>query len=227
MISADQITIIMPAYNMENYIEQAIHSVQSQLTGGFHIMVADDGSSDQTAKIAKASGATVFLSEHKGAAHARNIALKQLSTPFFLFLDADDILSENAMEAFICAMETDSTCMAVCGLAKDFISPELDMQEQKKLKPNLQPYSGILPGCTFLRREVYDKIGGFMEQYSPGEVVGWMIRLRTSNMRITRLNRVTLYRRLHMNNSGRLDKQIEARNYAAILRARMKTRKAE
>lgn len=221
MIRGNQITVIIPTYNSQDYISKAINSVKSQLEEDINIIISDDGSTDNTVSIAKECGVKVIVGEHKGASSARNMALEFLDTPYFFFLDSDDILCEDAFKTFIEIMDNDDTVMAVFAMAVDFISEELSEEQKSKLLVTPRPYSGLLTGCTFMRKEVYDQIGGFKEDLCPGEVVDWMIRLRSSGLKIVQIQNITIKRRLHLNNYGRREKKNEARNIAAILRARM------
>ena len=225
MITAEMITVIIPAYNAEKYLEESITSVNKQLEGTCNIIVVDDGSTDNTKAVAEKLGCKVLAGEHKGASHARNQALHAFDTPFLLFLDADDVLTEDALKSLLGEFNADEELQAVFGMAEDFISPELSTEQAAGLKPRMEPYGGILPGCALLKKTVYDQIGDFNEKLSPGEVVDWILRLRTSGLKTKQISKVTLKRRLHMNNSGRVQKQDEAKNYAAILRARMRERK--
>jgi hypothetical protein len=137
-------------------------------------------------------------------------------------LDADDILSENILKDMHEFLEKDSDLYAVFGLAQDFISPELTDIERKKISLRDKPYGGILPGCSLFRKEVFDIVGLFDENLTSGEVVDWMIRFRKSNLKSINTELVTLKRRIHLNNTGRTQRNDEAINYAAILRKRIK-----
>lgn len=219
-----RISIIIPAWNAEKYIAEAIGSVKGQEEFELEIIVADDGSSDQTAKIAEARKVTVARLEHKGAAHARNAALKLSTSPFIFFLDADDILMPNALSKLYTPFEEDKSLMAVFSRAKDFYSPELSEEERARVKARLDSYGGVLPGCSLLKREVIEQVGLFDESLSSGETVKWLMSMKEKGIKTVEIDEVTLSRRIHMSNTGRKDPKGEAANYAAILRAKMMER---
>jgi len=104
------ISIIMPAYNRENLIGDAIGSVLSQSYGNFEIIVVDDGSADNTVKICnelaeKDSRIKVFVADHGGVSAARNMALEKATGEYLFFLDSDDMIHPKTLESLVIAME--------------------------------------------------------------------------------------------------------------------------
>ena len=97
------IDVIIPAYNAQEYIIDAIDSVLSQTLKPNRIIVVDDGSTDNTSTIVnrikkKNSLITIITSTHKNAASARNAGLAASSAPLVAFLDSDDIWEPNKLE---------------------------------------------------------------------------------------------------------------------------------
>lgn len=119
-------------------------------------------------------------------------------------------------------MIKNSDIMAVFGKAQDFISEELTDEEKAKLKPRDGAYSGRLTGCSLIKKEVFDIVGTFDESLKSGETVAWMMKLQESKIPIANIDDVVLKRRLHLTNTGRLKPQEEMKNYALLLRKRMK-----
>lgn len=103
--------IIMPAYNVEKYIQQSIESVLQQKTKySYRLLVVDDGSTDRTGLIADKYNdnekVVVVHTENRGIATARNTALNMLNSKYLMFLDSDDRLAENAIENLLdCAIK--------------------------------------------------------------------------------------------------------------------------
>lgn len=91
------ISVIVPAYNAEKYLERCIDSIRRQSYINLEIMIVDDGSSDGTGKLcdqfAKQDGRiSVIHQDNMGASLARNNALKSVTGTYFLFVDADDYI---------------------------------------------------------------------------------------------------------------------------------------
>jgi glycosyltransferase involved in cell wall biosynthesis len=115
-----KISVIIPAYNVEAYIEQAINSVLSQSYPHFKLLIVDDASTDNTVEKIKTftdSRLTLITGNKFGSpAKARNTALKQVTTPYVAFLDADDAYLPSALQLLLNAIEANPECYAVQGV---------------------------------------------------------------------------------------------------------------
>jgi glycosyltransferase involved in cell wall biosynthesis len=95
------ISIIMPAFNAEKYIESAIKSVLDQTINDWELIIINDGSFDNTEKLIKRykdSRIKYFTQQNYGVSVARNVGLRNMSGDFFCFLDADDYLPPGSLE---------------------------------------------------------------------------------------------------------------------------------
>lgn len=218
----ETLSVIIPAYQAEKYIAQAVASVRAQnWEGQTQIVVIDDGSADNTAAEAEKLGLQVIRKAQGGAASARNEGLRAATGELVLLLDADDVLTEGALDAMYGAM-TEKGVDAVFAMAEDFISPELTDAQKAELKPRPAAYGGVLPGCSLIRRRVLDTIGLFDDTMKSGETVAWQLKLRDAGIQTAQIPYVTLQRRLHLTNTGRTQQKQEMANYAALLRKRMR-----
>ena len=100
------ISVIMPAYNTEKYIDEAIESVLAQTFNDFELIIINDGSTDNTLEIAysyqKTDNRIVIASqENRGLSAARNHGLKHVRGEFVYFMDSDDILASDALSSCI------------------------------------------------------------------------------------------------------------------------------
>lgn len=96
------VTIIMPVYNAERFVEQAIHSVLRQTYSHWELLIVNDGSTDDSLSRIQNfddSRITVFNQINKGVSAARNIGLANMKGKFFCFLDADDFLPPRSIES--------------------------------------------------------------------------------------------------------------------------------
>lgn len=96
------LSVIIPAYNVENYIENCLESLLSQDIDkeDYEIIIIDDGSIDNTTKICldyniKYSNIKYFRTENKGQAHARNYGIEKAHGDFIEFVDSDDYIAHN------------------------------------------------------------------------------------------------------------------------------------
>ena len=90
-------SIIIPSYNVEEYIEKTLSSVYEQSYKNFEVVIVDDGSTDNTINIIKKfnyDNLKLFEQDHLGVSAARNRALKEASGEYIVFLDSDDWLDD-------------------------------------------------------------------------------------------------------------------------------------
>ncbi len=94
------VSIIIPTYNYAGYLPGAIQSCLDQSYKSLEIIVVDDGSTDNTKEIAEHYGKNILYihQENSGVSSARNRGLEVAKGDFIAFLDADDYLTENAIE---------------------------------------------------------------------------------------------------------------------------------
>ena len=91
------ISVIMPVYNVEDYVAEAIESVRQQSYGEWELLLIDDGSTDESSKICKAYAEKeekirYIRKENGGVSSARNRGLQETAGEWIYFMDADDWL---------------------------------------------------------------------------------------------------------------------------------------
>ena len=91
-----KVSVIMAAYNAEQYIEDAIRSVLNQTLPDFELIVINDGSKDQTLNAIKSISderIVIINQDNSGAANARNSGLRSSKGEYIAILDADDVVA--------------------------------------------------------------------------------------------------------------------------------------
>lgn len=102
------VSIVIPAYNAENYITETLTSVKNQTWPAIEAFVIDDGSKDRTVEVAKcfeSERIKVVVQKNQGACVARNLGLSMSSGKYIQFLDADDVLSLDKIEKQLSVLE--------------------------------------------------------------------------------------------------------------------------
>lgn len=118
------ISVIMPAYRVEHYIERAVDSLLSQTFRDFELIIVDDGSPDGTGRIADALAARdgrirVIHQPNAGAPAARNRAMETAQGRYFFFMDADDWAEKDMLSALYALAEKHNLQAAVAGFYID------------------------------------------------------------------------------------------------------------
>lgn len=98
-----KVSIIIPAYNAEKYIEESVESAINQTYQDIEIIVVDDGSKDNTVQLLKkySDKIKVISKKNGGVASALNAGINEMSGEWFKWLSADDALNPNAVEELI------------------------------------------------------------------------------------------------------------------------------
>jgi glycosyltransferase involved in cell wall biosynthesis len=99
-VSIPKVSVIIPTYNRADLVSQAIDSVLQQTFTDFEVIVVDDGSTDDTARVVKAYGDRVqyVWTTNGGTGHARNVGMLHARGMYFTFLDSDDVLYPYALD---------------------------------------------------------------------------------------------------------------------------------
>lgn len=122
-----EITMIIPVYNAEKYIDRCLTSLLGQSFDNFIMYFVDDGSKDTSYEKLKEyqkknpERITVFHKENGGAASARNYALNYLDTPYVMFCDIDDYVENDYVEKLYHAITENNADMAVCAFEQNGI----------------------------------------------------------------------------------------------------------
>ncbi len=127
------VSVILPVYNGEKYLAQAIDSILSQSYGKWELLVVDDGSKDGSAYICdeyagRDSRIKVFHQPNSGVNTARAKGVDNASGEYYVFLDADDTLSSDALE-YMLEQFSDSYDLLVCGKEDKTLNKEEYLKE--------------------------------------------------------------------------------------------------
>lgn len=218
-MSPSLLTVIIPVYNGEQYLSEAIGSVLLQGWPSMEIVVIDDGSTDRSAPIAASFDAPVrcVCQPHGGAAAARNCGIRSARGAYLAFLDADDLWMQGRLDAQWVALQQDELLDMCFGHIEQFYSPEQEM-------PSQLPSNRVLPGyhvdTLLIRKESFHRVGLFQEELRSGEFIDWFMRARDLGLRSRMLAQVLARRRLHRTNHGILQREAVI-DYVRIAKARL------
>lgn len=108
------ISVIIPVYNVEEYLHECVDSVLNQTYQNFEVILVDDGSTDSSGQICdeyveKDERITVIHQKNGGLSVARNTGLSEANGEYVYFLDSDDYIAENTFESLLVIAEKDNS----------------------------------------------------------------------------------------------------------------------
>jgi len=200
--------VILPVFNGECYISEAIESVLAQTYSPAEILVVDDGSTDGTAQILedysrRETRVLAFRQENQGIGAARNCGVAHARGEYLAFLDADDLWGENKLEMQVGAFDRCPDVDIVFGHVLQFISPELEDEQWHDVRCPGGPMPGYLASTMLISRHVFHRVGLFDTSLRVGEFVHWYLRAVDMGLESIMLPDVVLRRRIHDSNVGR------------------------
>ena len=123
------ISVIVPVYNCEKYIEACVNSVLNQTFADFEIILVDDGSPDDSGKLCdqlaeKNNKIVVLHQKNQGQAAARNNGVKIARGEWLNFLDSDDLIHPQMLERLYNAVIENNVNLAMCSAVQDEKLPD-------------------------------------------------------------------------------------------------------
>ena len=212
------ISVVIPVYNGERYLGQAIESVLAQAYRPLEIIVVDDGSTDGSATLSQQFGPPVryHYQPNAGVGAARDLGAMLAQGEFLAFLDADDLWVPNKLDLQLRAFTNDASLEISFGHVRQFHSPELDEATRQRIILLDAPLVGCHPGTMLLRRTTFQRIGRFRDARQVGQFIDWYARAQEQKVKMQVLPDVLMQRRLHGANMG-IEKRAARSDYARIL----------
>ena len=188
------VLVIIPVMNRPDAVVSALDAVRKQTLQPEHLIVVDDGSTDNTPEVVKTwlsdpsltfSYQLIVHPLNRGASEARNNGLRQVrgKYPYVYFLDSDDIPPSNFLEKTIAALEDKPGAVAVSSdrIVEDLSNQETKRYVHKKLSKNpwlwLFTKGAGIASCTVFRSEIIYKLGGYNEAIQTGHDVELFMRV--------------------------------------------------
>ncbi len=185
-----KVTVVIPVYNGERFLGESIASVLAQSFHDYEILCVDDGSTDGSATLLKQYGERIRVvrQENAGQSAARNAGVKLARGQYIAFLDQDDLWYPSKIKSQVAILESEPDVVLVhCDF--DRINERGDMLQQgaglieraSALASSMGHLIGealIFPSAMMIRKDVYERIGGFHHELQGFEDFDLIARLR-------------------------------------------------
>lgn len=229
------ISVLMPVYNCEEYVQAAIDSILTQTFRDFEFIIIDDGSKDRTAEIVKAAAARdprikVISRENRGIVPSLNEALEVATGELIARMDGDDISLPDRFQKQVDYLKAHPDCGLV-GTQIMFMDPD---GRPIAPMPNPQDHEGIVqtmldgnesvshPTVLF-RTAVARSIEGYSNRYKHAEDIDFFLRMAEATQ-VANMPDLLLHYRQHAKSIGRTQTEAQAEaHYRAICDAAERT----
>ncbi len=227
-MTAELISCVIPVFNGERYLGEALDSIRAQTYRPLEIIVADDGSTDGTAAVVARYGSdVVYLHQpNAGPAAARNLGLAAARGDFIAFLDADDHWPPGKLARQVACLHARPDLDLCVAHVQNFWMPEVAEEAGHMSEHRIaRALPGYVPGTLLARRSVFDRVGEFNAAMAHGDPADWFLRATEIGVIGELLPDVLLYRRMHRDNRSRHHTVGSHDEYLRLLKAHLDRRR--
>jgi glycosyltransferase involved in cell wall biosynthesis len=206
------ISVIIPAYNAEKYLAEALDSIVSQDYQPHEVIVVDDGSTDNTAAIVKSyPEARYVYQSNRGLAAAKNTGLTHATGGLISFLDSDDIWLPSKSRREVEYLEAHPEKGCVLARVQNFLQEGVDRPRWLASEMLGEDFNAYLLGTLLAHRWVFEKVGNFNAEYYWHDT-DWFVRVTDARIPTGTISEPLLRRRIHENNmTGKLKDPVHDR----------------
>lgn len=208
-----KVSVVMPVYNAEAYLKDAIESILNQTFTDFEFIIVDDASTDNSYKIieeySKKDIRIVVLVNEKnlGIAETRTKGTKYAKGKYIAVADADDISISTRLEKQYNYLEKINDCGVVGGFIELFDSDTDRIlgvrkyyEDDANLRKRLFLYCPVAQPVCMIRREVFDTLGYYDPKYPPAEDLDLWFRIGTK-YKFANIQEILVKYRVHENSA--------------------------
>jgi glycosyltransferase involved in cell wall biosynthesis len=215
------VSVVIPVFNAERFLAEAIRSVQQQTYPHIEIIVIDDGSTDNSFQVASSfPDVRCFRQPNGGISAARNTGVAQCRGELLAFLDADDTWVVDKLERQIEAANSDPEAAFITGLVQQYFDSQYDPRGVSLPPQNDGPVAGTL----LIRTATFRQVGEFNPDLRLGEFMDWYSRATTAGLKRHHLASVLLRRRIHGANTV-LQQRASQKDYLAVMKAHLERKR--
>jgi len=219
------VSVIIPVFNGEPYLADAIDSVLAQTYRHLEIIVVDDGSTDGSTGIARRYCQVQCIHQtHAGLGEALNNGVRNATGSYIASLDADDLWAREKTALQMEALAKNPSLDIAFGHVMPFHSPELDAPLLLKNTEEPKAVPGYCRGAMLTRRESLQRVGRFATAWKIGDFIDWYFRACELGLRSMMLSQIVLRRRLHSGNMG-IRERASRNDYVRIVKAALDRRR--
>lgn len=207
------VSVIIPVYNGERFVAEALQSVFAQTFTAYEVLVIDDGSTDGSRALVQEAMQSqpqlrYLYQQNSGVALARNHGIRASHGELIAFLDQDDRWTAEALARQVAYHQQHLEVGYTLAQQICFLEPGCSPPKWFQLQTFGQPHVGYLPGTLMVKRAIFDQIGLFDPAIPISSDADWFARANDAQIPTYTLPQVLLERRIHNENQSQQSKQI-------------------
>ncbi len=197
MIEEPLVSVVIPAFNAERFLAEAIESVLAQDHGNLEVIVVDDGSLDGTGQLAARYPVKTIAQPNGGQAAARNTGVACARGPLVAFLDADDLWMPGKLSTEVAFLNDHPDAGYVLSRMQRVLLPGAPWPPGTPAGWFDEPQPGTLPSAALIRRSTLEHVGAFGTRFRHGSDTDWQARAADLGVRGALLDDVLVHYRIH------------------------------
>ena len=208
-MTRERVSVIIPVFNGARFLAESIASVLAQTVPAAEVIVADDGSSDDSVRVARGfGGVRVLQLPHAGVSAARNAAVGASKGTHIAFLDSDDTWAPQKLDLQLALARRDAGAGLIAARQayrfEGAVPPWFRGPTDGGSEPGLMPSSWLLPRAT------WDRVGPFDETMTHSEDTDWLARATDLGVRFAQVEEVLVTHRIHDRNASGMATEVRS-----------------
>lgn len=227
-MGASLVSCIVPCYNGERYLDEAIQSILAQTYNPLEIIVVDDGSTDGSADRVRHYGRLVryHRQENSGPGAACNAGLALAQGEYVAFLEQDDLWAPEKTRRQLEEFERNHELEYCVAHIQNFWIPELEAEADRyRDHPSMRPVAGYVVQTLLARRDLFESLGRFDEALRFAFASEWFLRAADAGVPGVLIVDVLTRRRLHHTNFSRMHRKASHDQFLHVIKAHLDRRR--
>ncbi len=221
---SETVSVVVSVYNGERYLTEALQSIIRQSVQAMEVLLVDDGSTDNSARVAaECPGVRVLPMPHGGIGAALNHGIRHATGSLLAILDADDRWLPDKLERQLVALQQRPELDMVFGHVRQFSTRTV---ENGRTEVFGAPEPAVHKSAMLIHRASFDRVGLFSAGENRHDFLDWYARATEQKLQSAILSDIVFERRVHDLNYGRTESSEQQQSYFKALRAAIHRRQS-
>lgn len=203
MSMSKMVSVIVPVYNMQQYLAETLDSILASTYPDFEVVVVDDGSKDASYQVAQSYEAKdkrvrALTKPNGGVSTARNLGISEAKGEFILPVDADNTIEPNFIEKAVEAIKSDPEVRVVAPTS-DYFGEKTGLMKLPSFTLSYLARENSIDNCALYRKTDWERVGGYNPEITTREDWAFWISILKDGGKVVRLPEVLHHYRARAN----------------------------